>query len=73
MQGTDPTPPQGARREGHAPAAPAPAPDYTPRRSTMAEEPATVEGCAEDYASGATARASVDRRVRNEARRLGRR
>ncbi|TMU98080.1 DUF4352 domain-containing protein [Streptomyces sp. DASNCL29] len=72
MKGNETTPAPGARREGHAPAAPDPAPDYTPRRSAMAEGPATIENCAEDYASGATARASIDRHTRNEVRRLGR-
>ncbi|NEW74996.1 hypothetical protein [Streptomyces rhizosphaericus] len=72
MQGIDPAPASGARREGHAPAAPDPAPDYTPRRSAMAEGPATIENCAEDYKTGTTARASIDRHARNAARRLGR-
>lgn len=41
MQRTDPTPPQGARREGHAPAAP------TPRIPGVSDT--TIESCAEDY------------------------
>ncbi|MFJ1995295.1 DUF4352 domain-containing protein [Streptomyces asiaticus] len=73
MDRIDPTPARGARREGHAPAAPDPAPDYTPRRSARAEGPATIANCAEDYASAAPDRASIDRHVRNEVRRLGRR
>lgn len=74
MQNPSPTPPApGVRRDEHMPAAPNPAPDYTPRRNTMAEEPATIANCAEDYASGAPDRANLDRHTRNEVRRLGRR
>ncbi|MER8158141.1 hypothetical protein [Streptomyces sp. NPDC094472] len=48
-------------------------PSSRARENVIMSEPATVENCADDYKAGAPDRASVDRRVRNELRRLGRR
>ncbi|MCQ6250891.1 DUF4352 domain-containing protein [Streptomyces malaysiensis] len=47
-------------------------PSNRARENVIMSEPATIENCAEDYKSGGPDRASMDRHVRREVRRLGR-
>ncbi|MFF5285211.1 hypothetical protein [Streptomyces sp. NPDC013171] len=43
---------------------PAPEPDRAPRSNPIVDAPATLDACAEDYASASGVRATLDKQLR---------